>query len=145
MHREFLEWAGICHAVPRLDVQQVGWDLRLVLFARRQLACTARTIVIMNQPAPLPPELDALASYLDGQVPDVRELFQYSLAMLMIEAKKAKVVETHTTDDGRQHMLIWTISDDSFSIVKPLVSAELLERMMGLVRGIAAQDLDEPK
>jgi len=90
----------------------------------------------------LPPELDALASYLDAQVPDVRELFQYALAMLMIEAKKAKIVETHTTDDGRQRMLVWTLADDSFSIVKPLVSDGLLEQMIEIVRGVVAEDSD---
>ena len=54
----------------------------------------------------LPPELDAFASYLDAHMPNVRELFQYALAMLMIENRKAKVIETHTTDDGRQRLLI---------------------------------------
>jgi hypothetical protein len=64
-----------------------------MLFARRQFASALRTIGIVDTQGPmtrsdlsLPPELDALASYLDAQIPDVRELFQYALARLMIEA-----------------------------------------------------------
>jgi hypothetical protein len=90
----------------------------------------------------LPPELDAFASYLDAQLPNVRELFQYALAMLMVESSKAKIVETHTTDDGRQRMLIWTAANDSLSIAKPLVDDALLEQMMEIVRGVVAEDGD---
>jgi hypothetical protein len=88
----------------------------------------------------LPPELDAFASYLDAQLPNVRELFHYALAMLMIEDAKAKIVETHTTDDRRQRMLIQTIAGDSFSIAKPLVEHALLEQMMKIAREVVAED-----
>ena len=67
-------------------------------------------------------------------------LLRYALAMLMVEAAKAKIVETHTTDDGRQRLLIWTVAGESFSIVKPLVEDVLLEQMMAIVRGVVAED-----
>jgi hypothetical protein len=88
----------------------------------------------------LPPDLEGFASYLDAQLPNVRELFHYALAMLMVEGAKAKVVETHTTDDGRQRLLIWTVAGDSISIAKPLLDDASLAQMMEIVRGVVAED-----
>ena len=62
--------------------------------------------------------------------------------MLMVEADKAKIIESHTTDDGRKQLLIRTVAGDSFSIVKPLVENALLEQMMDIVRGVVAEDDD---
>ena len=74
----------------------------------------------------LPPELEALAPFLDAEAPNVRELFQYALAMLMVEAGKADIVQRVKTDDGRTHVQIVTAAGDAFSVVVPAVGEELL-------------------
>ena len=48
----------------------------------------------------LPPELAAFASLLDAQPAPVREMFYYCLALAMVEAGKARLVETVPGENG---------------------------------------------
>ena len=71
----------------------------------------------------LPPELQQFAAFLDAQPANVRKNFQYCLALLMIEAGKAELVET--------------VAGDVFAIPKPAISpkneAILLERLRDIL------------
>lgn len=83
----------------------------------------------------IPPELEMFSRIVDGQPPDVRELFQYALTMLLVEDGKAEIVEQHTID-AREHLTLRTVAGDSFAIVKPFVSEELLAKMTEMARDI---------
>jgi len=87
----------------------------------------------------LPPALDALAHLMDAQPANVRELFQWSLAMLIVEQGKARIIEQHTMDE-RVYCTYATSAADVFSVVKPNVRDELLQEMMATVREIVAED-----
>jgi hypothetical protein len=87
----------------------------------------------------IPPELEMFSRLVDGQPPDVRELFQYALTMLMVEDGKAEIVEQHTLD-AREHLTLRTVGGDSFTIIKPFVSEELLAKMRTTAREILDAD-----
>ncbi len=76
---------------------------------------------------------------LDGQPPNVRELFQYALIMLMVEDSKAHIIEQHTID-AREHLTLRTVAGDSFTIVKPFVSEELLAELRAMAREVLNED-----
>ena len=48
----------------------------------------------------LPPEYEALYSYLETQPAVVRDIFLYCLCVMMVEAGKMKLVETVPGDEG---------------------------------------------
>ena len=91
------------------------------------------------QAADLPPEFEMLSRIIDAQAPNVRELFQYVLTMLLVEEGKAEIVERHTID-LREHLTLRTVAGDSFTIVKPDVSDELLTKMREMAREILDED-----
>ncbi len=90
-------------------------------------------------PSDLPPEIEMLSRIVDGQSPDVRELFHYALTMLMVEDGKAEIVEQHTID-AREHLTLRTVAGDAFTIVKPLGSEELLATMRATARDILREE-----
>ena len=53
----------------------------------------------------LPPDLLAVGKLIELQPPDVRELFQYALAMVMVEQGKARILERHATEAGELYTL----------------------------------------
>jgi len=67
-------------------------------------------------------------------------LFQYALVMPMVENGNAKVIERHVTDDAREHLTFRTSAGDTFTIVKPDVSSELLTKMTEMAREVLRQD-----
>lgn len=95
-----------------------------------------------NSTNSLPPELAAFAHFLDAQPPNVRDIFQYALAMLMVEKKLATIVDENTTDDARKWFTFRTSAGDAFTIVRPLVSKELLLTIMEQARIIADEEND---
>lgn len=48
----------------------------------------------------LPPELAGFAAMVDAQPPSVRQLFQYGLCLMMVEAGKMARVQTITADEA---------------------------------------------
>lgn len=44
----------------------------------------------------LPPDLQAIAPYADSQPPQVRAIFQYALAMMMVDTERAQVIGKRT-------------------------------------------------
>jgi len=83
----------------------------------------------------LPPELAMLARAVDGQSPAVRELFQYALVMLMVEDGSVTMIERHVID-AREHLTFKTSQNESFTIIKPEASPELLEGVRQMAREV---------
>ena len=89
--------------------------------------------------AELPPALQMYARFLDGQSPTARELFQYAIAVLLIEQDQAKVVERHVIDE-RVHLTLRTITGDTFTVVIPNVDKELLAEMVDQARDLLREE-----
>src|SRR5437588_12641744 len=87
----------------------------------------------------LPPDLEAVGKLIELQPPDVRELFQYALAMVMVEQGKGRILERHATDDGEVYTLS-TADGQMISMPKPKVKDEYIKRLMEAVREIIAED-----
>ena len=79
-------------------------------------------------------DMEALESFLDSQPADVRELFQYALAKLMVEEDKGSFGVESTASDGRTHVRVLTRSGHSFTVTKPVLNDSMLEQMMAIVR-----------
>ena len=80
----------------------------------------------------LPPKLTAFAQLLDAQPEPARQAFHYCLALLMVEAGKATLVETRPGDAGRI-CVFESSAGERFSLVRPEMSeereAQILERL----------------
>ena len=87
----------------------------------------------------LPPSLGLLSSIVNAQPPQVRELFQYALVQLLLENGKGEIIERKTID-AREHLFIRSSSGEVFSVVKPLVSDELLEKLKEMAREVVTND-----
>ena len=87
----------------------------------------------------LPPDLAMLARIVDGQTPDVRELFHYALVMLLVEDAKAQIIEQHAID-ARQWLTIRTVAGELFSIVKPHVIDARLAELQEMARQVLRED-----
>ena len=77
--------------------------------------------------ADLPPNLQAFASLLDAQPPEVQEAFQFLLAIAMHEAGKFELLNVAEVD-GRWHYTFGG-AGEVFSVVRPEMSKEM-ERMV---------------
>jgi hypothetical protein len=58
----------------------------------------------------LPPEFAMLFRIVDAQAPNVREMFQDALTMLIVEDDKAKIVEQHAVGI-REHLTLRTVRE----------------------------------
>jgi hypothetical protein len=83
----------------------------------------------------LPPELQAFAALLDAQPGPVQMVFQYCLAMLMVEAGKAELVRTEPGEAGAVCMFR-TLAGDVFSLARPPLSKAEEARMKEMLREI---------
>ena len=92
----------------------------------------------------LPPEFAILSRIVDAQEPNVREIFQYALTMLLVEDGKAEIVNQHAVG-MREHLTLKTTAGDTFTIVKPDISGELLAQMRELVREALDEESDSEK
>ena len=90
----------------------------------------------------LPPNLTMLARIVDGQTPDVRELFHYALVMLLVEDGKAQIIAQRTID-ARQWLTIRTVAGELFSIVKPHVIDARLAELQEMAREVLREDHGE--
>jgi guanyl-specific ribonuclease Sa len=70
----------------------------------------------------LSPELAAFASLLDAQPAPVRAMFNYCLASLMVEAGKARLVETVPGENGPV-CTFETITGEQLSLSAPVAQA----------------------
>lgn len=83
----------------------------------------------------LPPELVAFAQLLDAQPIPIQVIFQYCLAMVMVETGKAQITQTVPSDNGVIYTF-QTINEDVFSLTKPALSEEIELAMMKRIREI---------
>ena len=95
-----------------------------------------------------PSKYELFGRIIDGQLPQARELIQYALAMLAVEDGKAELIERHVID-AREHLTFKTLVGEIFTLVKPVLSAEELERVRVAAREILREksdgDLDNPR
>ena len=85
------------------------------------------------------PEFQILSRIADAEEPNVRELFEYALTMVMVQDGKAKLVGQHTVG-MREHLELRTAAGDAFTIVKPDISDELLAQMREMVREVLDEE-----
>jgi len=72
----------------------------------------------------LPPELQAFASLLDAECPDVQEAVQFLLATAMHEAGKFQLLSVVEVND-RWHCTFKSSAGQIFSVVRPQMSKEM--------------------
>lgn len=81
----------------------------------------------------LPPDLGALSRIIDDQPPEMRELFQFALAMLLVEDHKAMIVHQGVLD-ACEIIYLWTTGKEVFNVVKPVVGDDVLARLREMAR-----------
>ena len=96
----------------------------------------------MTAPDPQPTDVQALEAFLESQPTDVRELFQYALARLMVEEGKGVFGVESAGPDGRMRVQVVTPTGQTFSVTKPVGKDAMLEQMMAIVR--MAKDEGKP-
>jgi hypothetical protein len=78
------------------------------------------------------PYLSAFAALLDAQPEPVRAAFNYCLALVMVEAGKARLVETQPGEAGTI-CVFESVAGQRFSLARPSMSdEEILERLLAL-------------
>ncbi len=90
-----------------------------------------------------PPDRAMLARFVDGQPPQVGELFSWALVMLLVEDSKAEIIEQRTMD-ARECITVRTTTLEIFSIVKPDVAPEQLDALRALAREVLDEDRSAP-
>ncbi len=83
----------------------------------------------------LPPELAAFASLLDAQPAPIRAMFHYSLALLMVEAGKARLIESVPGENGPV-CTFETAAGERFSSARPAMSEEVEAYVKEMLRAI---------
>ncbi len=89
----------------------------------------------MTEPAFLPSDLRQVSELVGQQPVEVRELFHYALAMLLVENRKAHITHTEKRD-GREYLTLETIAGEQFTIERPNAGEELLKTMRALARDV---------
>jgi hypothetical protein len=87
----------------------------------------------------LPPELSALASLVDAQPAPVREVFRYCLALLMIEAGKARLVAVEPGEAGAV-CTFETVAGERFGLARPAISKEVEAGVREMLREILEEE-----
>jgi hypothetical protein len=83
----------------------------------------------------MPPELEQFTALLDAQPGPVQVVFQYCLAMVMVEGGKARLVKTEPGEAGALCTFA-TVAGDVFTLPRPPLSVVQEAEMMALVREI---------
>ena len=83
--------------------------------------------------AALPPEMDKIARRANLHSSDARELFSYALALLLVDQRKASIVERQPVGT-RERVVFRSGSGNTFAVVRPLVSDMTLKRVKVLAR-----------
>src|SRR5574341_760923 len=93
----------------------------------------------MTTASSLQSELENLADRIDKQTPEVRELFHYALAMLLVANQKAVLTRTEKLGE-RNYLTFRTTGGEQFVIPKPVASEQLLETLTSLARDILEEE-----
>lgn len=83
----------------------------------------------------LPSELQMLSAYVDGLAPPVRQTFDYSLCLMMVETGKMSLLTTMPGEDG-QLCLFATKNGEQFWILRPPLLPEQEKALIAAVRKI---------
>lgn len=83
--------------------------------------------------APLPPEMDKIARRANLHSSDARELFAYALALLLVDQRRATIVERKSMG-LRERVVFRGGNGNTFAVVRPLVSDMTLKRAKVLAR-----------
>ncbi len=86
----------------------------------------------------VPPELQAFASLLDSQPPQVQEAFQFLLATAMHEAGRFELLNVAEVD-GRWHYT-FSGADEVFSVVRPEMSKAMEREVKEGIRQILREE-----
>jgi hypothetical protein len=86
----------------------------------------------------LPLELAAFAALLDAHPTPVREAFHYCMAMMMVEAGKARLIETIPSEVGTI-CTFESSAGERFNVAKPAMSEEVGAWLMERVREILGE------
>ena len=78
---------------------------------------------------------------MDAQPPQVREIFQYVLATMLMENGSAHIIERHVADE-REHLMIAVVDGGIVSVVKPQMSDDLHQQLLELARNALRNDSD---
>ena len=87
----------------------------------------------------LPPELDAFAVLLDAQSPPVREIFQYCLCLMMVEAGKMTHVRAIPGDEGAL-TVFQTITGERIALPHPALSQAEETALLATLRQILEEE-----
>ena len=66
-------------------------------------------------------------------------MFQYAIAVLMVEAGKANLIETLSGDETALY-LFETISGDRFTIARPTLSPQQEQKLLEMLRTIIQEE-----
>ena len=83
----------------------------------------------------LPPELEGFAALLDAQPGPAREAFQYCLCLMLVEAGKMKLADTHPGDSSPIRVFE-TVAGETFSIPRPPITEEQEDQIILVLRDI---------
>lgn len=83
----------------------------------------------------LPPELEGFASLLDVQPQPVREVFQYCLCLMMVEAGKMRLVTT-VSGDAYPIYVFEATAGETFSVPRPPMNLEEEAEVITVLRQI---------
>ena len=84
------------------------------------------------------PDLNVLSDMIDAQSPEVRELFQYALGLVLVENGEAEIAEQRTID-ARRWIIFRTANGELFSVVEP----EGNDRRLSTLCAVAQECLEE--
>jgi hypothetical protein len=85
--------------------------------------------------AQLPPALAGFASLLNAQPQPVREIFQYCLCLMLVEAGKMRLLDT-VSGEAAPICIFASVAGETFSVPRPPMSQEQEAEVLALLREI---------
>jgi hypothetical protein len=89
----------------------------------------------MDKSSDLPSALIDFAPLLDAQPQPVREVFQYCLCLMMVEAGKMRLVDT-VPGEASPISVFESAAGESFSVARPPMSQEEETEVIAMLREI---------
>lgn len=87
----------------------------------------------------LHPEFDRLLADLAASPAPLREMWYYAIARMLIDDKKARVIETHQ-DGERLHIVAETLAGKRCSVVRPEMSEEMEQLLLQRIRQLVGAE-----
>lgn len=93
----------------------------------------------MTESNKLPAEFQAIADAVDAESPQLREMFHYALALVMIDDEQARIIGMRM-DGEKEYITLEIIGGERFEIVRPSISSELQAELRARVQKIMDED-----